>query len=264
MKSKSILTVAALALTVHCSAVMAQPDTLASIQSAKKVRVAMDLGLPPYGMKNDKLEPVGSDVEVAKLLASDLKAELELVPTTGPNRIPFLTTGKADIVISTLAVTPDRAKVIDFTIPYAAVLNVVAAPKNINIKSWADLAGKKIAVTRGTTNDTAVTKNAPQGTEIVRFDDEATSMTALVSNQLDIVAQSPSFIKTIQDRNPAKQMEIKFIMQQVAFGIGVPKGDVKMKAWLDDWTKTNLANGKLNAIYKKYHGADLPAEILKP
>ncbi len=256
----AFLAVTALAIGQRAEA---QNDTLAAIQQAKKIRIAMDVGLPPYAMKDDKLELIGSEVELAKLLAADLGVALEVVPTTGPNRIPFLTTNKADIVISTLAITPEREKVIDFSVPYGAALNVVAAPKSLEIKSLADLSGKKIAVTRGTTNDTEVTKGAPKDAEIVRFDDEATSLTALVSNQLDIVAQNPSFIATIQKRNPAKQLEIKFVLKQIDFAIGVRKGDAQLKAWLDQWIAANLANGKLSAMHKKYHGVDLPASLGK-
>src|ERR1700730_3072779 len=93
----------------------AHADVLDDIKAAKKIRVAIDLGLPPYGMTDDKMQPTGSDVETARLLAKVLGVEFELVPTTGATRIPSLQTGKADVVISTLSVTVERAKVIDFS-----------------------------------------------------------------------------------------------------------------------------------------------------
>ena len=66
--------------------VAAHADQLDTITAAKKIRVAIDLGVPPYGMKDDKLNSTGSDVETAQLLAKDLGLELEIVPTTGANR----------------------------------------------------------------------------------------------------------------------------------------------------------------------------------
>ena len=71
-------------------------------------------GVPPYGMKDAALKSTGSDVETARLLAQDLGVELEIVPTTGANRVPFLQTNKADIVISSMSITPERQKVVDF------------------------------------------------------------------------------------------------------------------------------------------------------
>ena len=95
-------------------AAAASADQLQDILAAKKLRVAIDLGVPPYGMKDAALKSTGSDVETARLLAQDLGVELEIVPTTGANRVPFLQTNKADIVISSMSITPERQKVVDF------------------------------------------------------------------------------------------------------------------------------------------------------
>lgn len=241
----------------------ANADQLDSILKSKTLRVAIDLAVPPYGMKDDKLQSTGSDVETAELLAKDLGLKLEIVPTTGANRIPFLQTDKADIVISSLSMTPEREKVVDFSVPYAGILAVVGAPKSMNIKSVADLAGKKIISTRGTTNDQEITKILPKDASLVRFDDDATSITAIVSNQADIFATAPSLLKSINEKNPAKQMEVKFLMKVNMLAVGIRKGEPQLKERIDAWVRTNLKNGKLNAIYKKFHGADLPEEVTR-
>ncbi len=248
---------------VALSSVTAHADQLDTITAAKKIRIAIDMAVPPYGMKDDKLNSTGSDVETAQLLAKDFGLELEIVPTTGANRIPFLQTDKADIVISSLSVTPEREKVVDFSIPYAGIAAVVGAPKGMAITSAADLSGKKVISTRGTTNDQEVTKILPKDATIVRFDDDATSITAIVSNQADIFATAPSLLKTINEKNPAKQMEVKFVMKVNMLAVGFKKGEAKLKEKVDAWVRTNLKNGKLNAIYKKFHGADLPDEVTK-
>jgi len=61
-------------------------------------------------MVDSAMKPTGSDVETAQLLAKDWGLELEFVQTTGATRIPNVQTNKADIIISTLSVTPDRAR----------------------------------------------------------------------------------------------------------------------------------------------------------
>ena len=111
----------------------ASADALDDIKKAGKIRIAIDLGVPPYGMTDDKMQPTGSDVATAKALAKDWGLEFELVPTTGATRIPSLQTGKADLVISTLSITPERAKVIDFSKGYAVLRTVIAAPKSVNV-----------------------------------------------------------------------------------------------------------------------------------
>lgn len=253
-------------LLLACAALgatTAQADTLDKIMQSKKIRIAIDLAVPPYGMKDEKLNSTGSDVDTAHLLAKDLGVELEIVPTTGVNRIPFLQTGKADIVISSMSVTPDREKVVDFSLPYAAITSVVGAPKSVVIKGPADLVGKKIIATRGTTNDQEVTKILPVGAQLIRFDDDATSITAVISGQADIFATAPALLNVINEKNPAKQMEPKFTMKINMLAIGLRKNEPRLKERLDSFIKTELKSGELNRIYKKYHGADLPVELTR-
>src|SRR3954466_9112287 len=107
----------------------ASADVLDDIKKAGKIRIAVDLGVPPYGLTDDKMQPSGSDIDTAKLLAKDWGLEFVHVPTTGASRIPALQTDKADLVISTLSITPERAKVIDFTLGYAVIRTVIAATK---------------------------------------------------------------------------------------------------------------------------------------
>lgn len=241
----------------------AQADTLSRIQESKKIRVAIDLNVPPWSYKNDKLEVTGSEVETAQLLAKDLGAQLEIVTTNGANRIPLLITNRADVVISAMTITPERQKTIDFSIPYSGISTFVAAPKSMTIRTPADLVGKRIAVTRGTTNDADVTRIAPAGTEIVRFEDEATTMTAVVSGQMEVIAQATTLIGLINQRAPALQLEPKLLLQESLFGVGMRKGDTRLKEWIDRWIQSRLKSGDLQAIYRKHQGADLPAAVLK-
>jgi polar amino acid transport system substrate-binding protein len=237
-------------------------DGLDDIKAAKKLRVAIDLGLPPYGMTDDKMQPTGSDVETGRLLAKDLGVEFELVPTTGASRIPSLQSGKADVVISTLSVTPERAKVIDFSPAYAPLRTVVAGVKGISVKSLADLDGKTIGTTRGTTHDTYLSQNA-KNSKIVRYEDDATTAQAFVSGQVDLFTTAELLLAPIAARNPSRQLELKFVLETFKLAIGVKQGEPRLLQTVSDWVKTNLKNGKLNEIYRKYHGNDLPDVILK-
>lgn len=263
MKMHQLAGFAALSLSLLAGNTRAQTDTLARIQQAKKVRIAIDLSVPPWSYKNDKLEMTGSEVETAKLLAHDLGAELELVTTNSANRIPLLVTNRTDLVISALTITPERQKTIDFSIPYSGISTYVVAPKSLAIKTPADLSGKRIAVTRGTTNDADITRMAPKDAEIVRFEDESTTMTAIVSNQMDIGALATTLMNIINERNLGKQLEPKLLLQSSLFGVGMRKQETQLKAWVDAWVLTNIKSGKLQAIYKKHQNAEIPADVTK-
>src|SRR5690606_15554872 len=154
-------------------------------------------------------------------LAKDLGVALEVVPTTGANRVPFLLTNKADLVVASFSITPEREKVVAFSVPYAAIQAVVGAPKSSSIKTLQDLVGKTVISTRGTTNDIAITKQALPGTNILRFDDDATSITAVIGGQGDIFATAPPLLRAINKKTPGKNMESKIVLSTAMLGIGL-------------------------------------------
>lgn len=243
------------------STVSANADTLDDIRKAGKVRIAIDTAIPPFGMTDDKMQPAGSDVDTAQLLAKDLGVKLEIVTTTGPTRIPMLQTDKADLVISTLSITPDRAKVIDFSLPYADHPSVVASLTAVPLSGYADLAGKKVAVVRGTTQDTDLTREA-KGAQLVRYEDDSTMALAFASGQVDILATARSLLPAISKKNPARTLQSRITMQTFYLAIGMRKNEPQLKDWVNGWVKTNLQNGQLGTIYKKHHGIDIPADQL--
>jgi polar amino acid transport system substrate-binding protein len=253
------------ALVASCLAVFAlgaQADLLDDITKAKKIRISTDVAIPPAGMMDSNMKPIGSDVETAQLLAKDWGLELEFIPTTGATRIPNVNTGKADIIISTLSVTPERAKVIDFSKPYAVLQSVVGAPKGTPIKDWADLKGKSVTVTRGTTQDTELSAMAKdRDFTVVRYDDDATMVTAGATGQAQMVATSVALVNAISNKNPQKPWEPKFVIRNFDLAIGIKQGEPRLLAKLNEWVAANLKNGKLGAIYKKYYGVDLPAAM---
>jgi polar amino acid transport system substrate-binding protein len=240
-------------------------DALSTIKSRGKLLVAIDLGNPPHGFKDEKFETVGSDVDTARLLAKDMGVELEIVQVATPNRVQYLLTNKADIVISALSITPDRKKVIDFSIPYAELNCIVAAPTSMKIANYADLAGMGgVAVTRGTVNDQWVTKGTEgvSDVKITRFEDDPTSTTAITSGQLQIYATSLPLLNQLKKTNPNVDLQVKFVMNGFPLGIALRKNEPQLQSFLNTWVETNLKNGKLVDTYKKWHGVTLKADEL--
>lgn len=246
-------------------ALPASADALSNITARKKLRVATDMGIAPFGMLDGSMKPTGSDVEVARALAADWGLELEFINTTGPTRIPNLNTDKADVVISSLSITEERAKVVDFTKPYSFIRTTVIGPvSDTSVKDWPDLRGKSIAVVRTTMQDVELTpKAAALGFTVVRFDDDATAITAAVSGQAPYLGLGDPQMRTINQRAGAKPFEAKLVIKQFPIAMGVKKGESALLTKLNEWIAVNAQNGKLNAIYKKYHDIEVPAEFLK-
>ena len=252
--------IAALGLgaTLSLLAPFASAQTVADIKKKGEITVGMLVDFPPYGTMNTSNQPDGYDADVAKLLAKDLGVKLNLVPVTGPNRIPFLLTNKLDLLVASLAITPERAKQVQFSNPYAAATIVLYGDKKANIKAPADLKGKRIGVARASTQDVALTAIAPEGTEIRRFDDDASGMQALISGQVDAIGASTTVAAQIAKRVPPNTFEDKFILRQQQMGVAMRPDQAELLKTVNDFVAKNTANGELNNLYQKWLGTDMP------
>ena len=231
--------------------------TLDRIIREKKIRVTAEVTSPPFGILDRDNKPDGSEIATARQLASDLGVELELVQVTGPQRIPTLLAGRADVAISSLSITIDRAKTVMFASPHGALSVVITGPQRVAISSAAALAGKRIGITRATLEEATVPKMAPAGTNIVYFDDIAATIQALVSGQVDAAGMSAFAAKSVAERNPRAQLANKFTVTTAYYAPAVRPGDYDLLQFLDTWVFVNKNNGVLANIYKKYTSVDL-------
>ncbi|WP_194725205.1 transporter substrate-binding domain-containing protein [Noviherbaspirillum malthae] len=255
--TSSMLALGIAALGINASPVSAQ--TVADIKKKGELTVGMLVDFPPYGILNSSNQPDGYDADVARLLAKDMGVNLKLVPVTGPNRIPFLLTNKVDVLVASLAVTPERSKQVQFSQPYAAATIVVYGSKKANVKAAPDLKGVRVGVARASTQDIALTAVAPEGTEIRRFDDDASAMQALMSGQVDAIGCSTTVAAQIEKRVPANSFENKFVLRQQVMGIAMRPGQAELQKAVDDFVARNKANGELNKLYRKWLETDMPA-----
>jgi len=248
-----------LGATLAALAPFASAQSPADIKKKGEVTIGMLVDFPPYGTTNAQNEPDGYDADVAKLLAKDWGVKAKIVPVTGPNRIPFLLTNKVDLLVASLAVTPERAKQVDFSVPYAAASVVLYGGRKLEIKTPADLKGKRLGVARASTQDVALSSMAPEGTEIRRFDDDASAMQALLSGQVDAIGCSTTVAAQIAKRAPANTYEQKLVLREQVMGVALRPGQTELKKAVDDFIARNKANGELNKLYQKWLGTDFPA-----
>ncbi|HTN61247.1 MAG TPA: transporter substrate-binding domain-containing protein, partial [Devosia sp.] len=174
------------------------------------INVGVGLGTPPYGLIDANMQPDGYDVSLARMIARDLGVEINLVDTTAANRVPNLVSGKLDIVIYSFSVTAERAKAIAFSNTVYVDSQVYVSADDKPAAKIEDLVGKNVGVTRASTNDIIVTKKAVEGTNIQRYDDDATTSQALLSGQVEGIVTSGALAKAIAERNP--ELKVQFIV----------------------------------------------------
>jgi polar amino acid transport system substrate-binding protein len=227
---------------------------LDSVLAKKQITIAIPTDFPPYGFVGTDLKPQGLDIDMAQLIATKLGVKVELVPVISANRIPYLQTKKADLVISTLGKNAEREKVIDFSSAYSPFFQAVFAPKTLAVKAPADLAGKTIGVTRGAMEDIELGKVAPSGVDIKRFEDNNATVAAFVSGQVQVIATGVSVAGTVMLKNPQLGTEYKFLLKDSPNFIGVAKGEDKLRLKVNEIIAAAKASGELDKLAQKWLG----------
>lgn len=261
--TRRLVTLATLVVTASAlGATAAHAQTaLDDIMKSKEIRIAVPTDFPPYGSVGTDLKPQGLDVDVANYIAAKLGVKVELLPVTTANRIPYLQTKKADLVISTLGKNPDREKVIDFTVAYSPFYIAVFGPKATVAKGPADLAGKSISVTRGSIDDQELTKVAPPAAEVRRFEDNNATVSAYVAGQVQLIATSAQVGGVMMSKNPQLNTEYKFVLKDSPNYIGVGKGEDKLRTKVNEIIMDARKSGDMDKIAMKWLGrtiGDLP------
>lgn len=260
---KRILTaLAAMMLTAGLS-LPAAAGKMEDIRKAGVVRIGVSLGGEPVGFRDPQNNPVGYDVDVATLLAEKLGVKVEFTDVSGDARISMLVSGQLDIVVANTSVTLERAKSVDFSIPYNRAGLRVIVQKDSGITALDGLAGKKIVVGRGTTGETFIKKAAPKA-ELVYTDTFAPDGVLLLQQKrVDAAIEDSSLLDFLATKNP-DLVTLPGLYSNDPIGIAVAKGDPDFVRWLDMFVSEYIESGAYEANYKKWWGETANPPKLNP
>ncbi|MGE8352381.1 MAG: transporter substrate-binding domain-containing protein [Pseudomonas protegens] len=239
----------------------AQANALDDVMARGTLKVAVPQDFPPFGSVGPDMQPRGLDIDTARLLAEQLKVKLELTPVNSTNRIPFLTTGKVDLVISSLGKNPEREKVIDFSKAYAPFYLAVFGPPDAAITGLDDLKGKTISVTRGAIEDIELSAVAPQGATIKRFEDNNSTIAAYLAGQVDLIASGNVVMVAISQRNPKRIPAMKIKLKDSPVYVGVNKNQPELLDKVNQILSTAKADGALEKNSQLWLKEPLPADL---
>jgi polar amino acid transport system substrate-binding protein len=231
----------------------AHADKFADVLSKGVIRIGIPADLPPFGFQSANREPEGFDIDLAQMVAKSLGVKAELVPLTGANRIPYLLTDKVDITVSLMGLTPERAKQVWFSAPYASTSLAVFGPKNLAVHSAAELKSYKVAAAKGNTEETALTQMNPQA-DIMRMENDAAAAAAYLSGQAQLFACSSFVAVELAKKNPNTEFDLKFVIRPSPGHMAVKIGEYGMLHWLDSFIFFNKVNGELNKLHMKWLG----------
>lgn len=260
MKRRTILAMAASASLLAMTA-QAQADALEAIMESGTITIAVPQDFPPFGSVGTDLQPVGYDVDMAMLIGERLGVDVELVPVTSANRIPYLQTGMVDLVISSLGKNAEREAVIDFSDAYAPFFNGVFGPDSIEVASVDDLSGYTVGVTRGAVEDLTLTDLVGSDVTLNRYEDNNGTISAFLSGQVELIATGNVVAAAILERNPPIRPELKFLVQDSPCYIGLNKDEDALLAAINEIIAEAKADGSLEEISQTWLGQPLPEAL---
>jgi polar amino acid transport system substrate-binding protein len=252
---------AAVAIAVFAVASgQAHADKLQDIISKGVVRIAVSMDSPPFGSVGADGKSVGLDIEMAEMVAKALNVKLEMQGVPSANRVAFLVTDKADIVISNLGLTPERAKQVLYSAPYINTVLGVFGAKDVPVTALDQLGSRKISATRGAAATNAIFAGNPKA-NVLQFESDSTSATAFLTGQTELLASSSVTIASLKQQNPGKEMELKIALRSSPAHMAVRLGEHNLIAWLNSFIYVNQLSGDLDRLSRKY--LDTPLQPLQ-
>ncbi|KAB0681888.1 ABC transporter substrate-binding protein [Aureimonas leprariae] len=228
------------------------------------IRIGSEGAYPPFNILSPSGELEGFDIDIAKALCDQMKAKCTFVAQDWDGAIPALQNGKFDAFVASMSITEERLKQIDFTNKYYNTPGAVAVAKDSDIKdtSAASLEGKTIGVQGSTTHAQAVTKYFPGAEEKVYPTSEeykldmANGRLDAVSDDIVVLSQwletpDGACCKILGTLPPDESIYGK------GAGIGIRKGDAKLKKMFDDAIVAIRQNGTYKKIQDKYFKFDV-------
>lgn len=226
--------------------------------SAKKeddvLVVGMELAYPPFETKDEAGNPMGISVDFAKDFGASIGKEVRIENIAWDGLIPSVQTGKVDMVVSSMTITEERGKVVDFSDPYANSLLGILANKNSGITSIEDLnqPGKKIAVKTGSTGYLYATNNLTNA-EVIALADESACVTEVIQGKADgfIYDQLTIYRNWQNNQDTTEAVFIPF--QDVdKWGVAVQKGNTELLGQLNTFIETYTNEGGFDNLSEKH------------
>lgn len=225
---------------------------LATIKQRGELIAGVKFDTPPFGFLNQENQPVGFDLDIVRLIAKRIGVPVKFVKVTSVTRIPMLVAGNVDLVAASMTNTPDRAKVIDFSITYFVGHQSLMVPSDSSIKGPEDLNGKRVTVQQGTTLEQTIRKIAPQA-DITSFKDYNSAWLALRQGRADAFTGSEIILHSFMKNNPNFKIVGKPFSSE-PFGIGVGKGNPKLMDVVNETLRDAWKSGAYQKLYKQWFG----------
>ena len=243
-------------LMVLCLGSTASADALANIKTKGVLVAGVKDAVVPFGYVDEQSKQiVGFDVDICREIANKLGVKLELKPVTSATRIPQISEGMVDIAACTMTRKLSREEVIDFSITYFMDGQKLLVKKGSKIKSFKDLAGKKVGTAKGSTSEINIKKAQPKCT-VLSFEGYPEAFLALKQGKVVAVTTDSVILIGLKgsDENPEKWEIVGDFFSKEPYGIGMRKNESNLRFFVNKSLMQMWNDGTYQKIYDKWLG----------
>ena len=220
-----------------------------------KLIVGMELAYPPFEMSTKEGVPNGISVDLAYALGKYLNREVIIENIAWDGLIPSLKTKKIDIIISSMTITDERKKTIDFSNAYAKSSLAILANNKSNISSIHDLnqKGKTVAVKKGSTGHIYARDNL-KNANILVFDKESACVLEVIQGKADgfIYDQLTIYKNWAQNKDTTTPILTSFQDDFEHWGVALRQNDTELKNSINEFIKKSKSDGTFDNLSYKY------------
>lgn len=258
LASLSALAIAAFAGTIFGAQAQSLPPLPEAIKSVGLLKAGVRCDQPPYGYKDETGKFAGVEADMAIQIATwafGSPDKVELTCVTAENRIPQLNGRKVDVLIATLGVTAERARVVDFSKPYRWGGSDMLVAKDSPIKKLDDVDGKTVIMLKGSTQAKWFEDNKPK-VDNLRLNTASDALQALKQVRGDAYTHDAATLVVIAAKDPSLRLVGEpFAVSDAA--VGVRKNEPEWLAYVD----AALDRMKAEGLYAKWIDKWIPADI---
>ena len=223
----------------RAAAQAASTSLLRTVLDRGKLIVGTGSTNPPWHFEDDKGQLTGMDIAMARILSKGLfddETKVEYVRQEANARIPNITSGKVDVVIQFMTVSPARAQLVAFSRPYYVEGAALLTSPNSKYKTYAELkaAGSavKASVLQNVDADILVHNALPEA-QVMQLDSQANAMQAVTSGRADVGVVDASTVKWLAKRNPGDYSDPGYAYEAQLYSAAVRQGDPDWLHWIN-------------------------------
>lgn len=216
----------------------------------------------PFYSRSASGEWTGWEIEIGEAICAAMKEECTWVSIAWDGIIPGLTAKKIDVIFGSMSITDERKKTINFSDKYYNTPAALIGPKNLEIKTAADLAGKNIGVQVSSTHENYANANFAEDSKIKIYQDFNEHNFDLVAGRVDVVMADSLALSPFLESDDGAGFEVKLILNDdaiygIGVGAGIRKEDTELLAKVNAAIAQIRADGTYEAISAKYFDFDI-------